>query len=126
MSYPKQYIWSLLWGIVMIMLLLAPSDSLNHTPTFPGFDKLAHTGTFFVLTTLLYGEYVIKHHYSIKKWIAGLKVVGSTVIFACMTELAQQYLSPTRTADFWDIFADVLGIGMATFSFLFLFKKPTS
>src|SRR5690606_3907531 len=126
MEYPQQYIGSLLWGIVMLILLLMPSGSMDQAPSFPGFDKLAHTGTFFVLTTLLYREYIIKHQYSIKKWIAVVKVMVCTVIFAGMTELAQRYLSPSRTADLWDIFADVLGIALASFSFIFLFKKPTS
>ena len=125
MKYPKQYVGSLIWGIIMIILLLMPSSSIDHTPTFSGLDKLAHTGTFFILTTLLYREYIKKHGRATKKWIAILKVVACTVIFAGITELAQHYLSSSRTADIWDIFADVLGIAMATCSFLFFFKKST-
>ncbi len=124
MKYPRQYLWSLLWGILMLALMLTPSDSLDRAPSFPGFDKLAHTGTFFVLAILLYWEYLIKHRQSVKKWVVFLKVTCSTIIFACITELAQMYLSPSRTADFWDIFADVMGIGMASFAFLLLFKIP--
>lgn len=107
----------------MMALMLAPSDNLDRAPSFPGIDKLAHTGTFFVLTILLYWEYTVKHRHLVKKWVVLTKVGSSTIIFAGITELAQLYLSPSRTADFWDIFADVMGIGMASFAFLLLSRK---
>jgi len=126
MKYLKQYCWSILWGILMLALMLAPSKDLDAAPSFPGFDKLAHCGTFFVLTTLLYWESSVKHNYQLRKWVAILKIVLCTVIFAGATELAQRYFSPSRTADWWDFFADLVGIGMASFAFLLLFKKRTT
>lgn len=84
---------------------------------------MVHCGIFFVLTVLLYWESILKTERPVNKWVSIAKVVTSTVIFAFATEAGQRYLSPSRTADIWDIFADATGIGMATFAFLFLYTK---
>lgn len=125
MTYLKNYIWAIIWAIVMLTLLLLPSKNfeIERVTFYEGFDKMVHCGIFFILAILLYWEAILKSKRKINKWNSIAKVVTSTIIFAFATEAAQQYLSPTRTADFWDIFADVTGIGMATFAFLFLYNK---
>jgi len=123
MRYLRQYGWSVLWGLLMFGLMIVPSNDLEGAPSFPGFDKLAHCGTFFVLTTLLYRENLLKHQQHTHPLNAVWKIVASTLIFAAITELAQMYLSPSRTADVWDFFADTVGIGMGSFAFLLLYRK---
>lgn len=118
-----QYIWAILWAGFMLMLMVLPSQDLPSAPKFEGFDKLAHCGTFFVLTALLYWQNLLKNNFVVNKWISVLKVVVSTVIFAGATELAQHYISTGRTADYWDFFADVMGVGMATFAYILYYKK---
>ena len=122
-SYFSQYLWSLLWAAFMFTMMILPSQNLASTPKFEGFDKLAHCGTFFVLTVLLYWQNLSKNDFVANKWISVLKVTISTVIFAALTELAQLYFSTGRMADFWDFFADVMGIGMATFAYIVFYKK---
>lgn len=125
MKYIKNYIWAIVWAILMLLLLLLPSRNFEiKTITFyEGFDKMVHCGIFFILCILLYWESLLKTKRTVNKWLSIVKVVSSTTIFAFITEAAQQYLSPTRTADIWDIFADIIGIGMATFAFLFFYKR---
>ena len=123
LSYFSQYLWSVLWAGFMFVLMVLPSQDFSKVPKFEGFDKLAHCGTFFVLATLLYWQNLAKNNFTVNKRMSILKVVSSTVIFAGVTELAQLYLSTGRTADYWDFFADVMGIGMATFAYILLYKK---
>ncbi|SKB71918.1 hypothetical protein SAMN05660841_02025 [Sphingobacterium nematocida] len=125
MRYLKNYIWAIVWAILMLTILLLPSRSfeVDSVTFYEGFDKMVHCGIFFILCILLYWESILKSKRSVNKWLSITKVVISTVIFAFVTEAAQQYLSPTRTADLWDIFADITGIGMATFAFIFFYKR---
>jgi VanZ family protein len=46
-----------------------------------------------------------------------------TTFFAFGTEGLQLYLSSDREADWWDIFADYVGIGMGVFSYLLLHQR---
>lgn len=125
MKYLKNYIWAIVWALIMLVLLLLPSKNfeVKSVTFYEGFDKMVHCGIFFVLCIILYWEYILKSKRSVNKWTSILKIVSSTVIFAFATEAAQQYLSPTRTADVWDIVADIIGIGMATFAFVFFYKR---
>lgn len=107
----------------MFVMMILPSQDLTPTPKFEGFDKLAHCGTFFVLTILLFWQNLSKNNFRVSKWLSVLKITTSTVIFAGITELAQLYASTGRMADVWDFFADVMGIGMATFAYIVLYKK---
>jgi VanZ family protein len=113
----------MLWACFVFVLLILPSQDLNAAPKFEGFDKLAHCGTFFVLAALLYWQNLAKNAFRVNRWDSVLKVLASPLIFAVATELAQLYLTDNRTADFWDFFADAMGIGMATFAYILFYKK---
>ncbi|MCI0921839.1 VanZ family protein [Sphingobacterium rhinopitheci] len=123
MNYFINYIWAILWGAIICLFLLLPSNSYNSIPMFPGIDKMVHLGIFFVQATLLYWEASMKSNRTANKWIIILKVIPTTAVFAVMTELAQMYLTNTRSADPWDVFADIVGVGMATFSFILIYKR---
>lgn len=125
MKYFFSYIWAIVWGIIMLILLLMPSNDLPDLKPyyiFPGVDKVVHIGIFYILALLLYWESAMKSKWKGNKWVTVAKVVVSTVIFAFLTEEAQRHVS-SRTADMFDIYADCIGIGMATFSFLILYRK---
>lgn len=109
---------------MLILLLLPPNElpDLHKFEIFPGVDKVVHIGIFYILATLLYWESAMKSKWRGNKWITVAKVVVSTIIFAFLTEEAQRYVS-SRTADMFDIYADCIGIGMATFSFLILYRQ---
>ena len=98
---------------------------LNKFNIFQGFDKVVHIGIFFVLTVLLYWESALKSQWSNKKPITIVKVIVTTVIFAYLTEEAQKFVS-TRSADIYDFYADCLGIAMATFTYILLYRPNKS
>ncbi len=123
MNWIINYAWAILWAIIMMILLLLPANDFPAGNYFPGFDKLVHTGSFYLLTTLvLFGRVVDtkRRATKIKTFLIAL-FVGS--FFAFLTEGAQMYLTQTRQADWWDIFADYVGIGMALFSYLLLYNR---
>lgn len=106
--------------------MLLPAKEFSGYPVFEGFDKLVHCGIFFVLTTLLYWAVIHSTDRKANKWITLFTIVTVTVGFAILTELAQKYLSPTRSADVWDIFADAVGLGMSSFAFVLFYKRRKS
>lgn len=89
---------------------------------FEGFDKLAHTGFFFVLTVLLfYGKIKQQVSYSYRG-ITLLKIMVITVGLGALIEILQLTIFTYRSADWWDLFADVTGVGMGMFSYVFLHR----
>lgn len=123
MNYIFSYIWAIVWGGLILALLLAPSSSFQGVPYFQGIDKMVHCGIFFVQATILYWENIAKSKHTASKWLTVLKVLIATTIFAVATEYAQMYFTNTRAADPWDVFADAMGIGMATFAFVLIYKR---
>ena len=90
---------------------------------FEGFDKMAHLGLFFVLTVFLLnglskgsGEY----QFSITTFI---KIIVSTFVFGGLIEILQWKFFNYRSAEWWDLFADMTGVSMAIFSYVIMHKK---
>ncbi|MCT1531063.1 VanZ family protein [Sphingobacterium daejeonense] len=123
MNWIINYAWAILWAIIMMLLMLLPANDIPVDGFFPGFDKLVHTGSFYLLTTLiLFGRLVDtkRRATKVKTFIVVFCVAS---LFAFFTEGAQMYFTNTRQADWWDIFADYVGIGMALFSYLLLYNR---
>lgn len=117
------YIWAILWATVICILLLLPSNDFEGVPVFEGMDKMVHLGIFFVQATLIYWGAISKSNRRVNKWLCVLVVLSITAVFACLTELAQMYFTSSRSADPWDVFADIVGSGMASFAFLLFYRK---
>lgn len=116
------YSWAILWSIILLFLMLR-SPNVDSLPLFEGFDKLAHCGSFFLLTALILFGGIASSKGNIRKYPFGIAVLVITVVFAFLTEAAQLYLTSTRQAEWWDIFADAVGIGMALFAYLLFYRK---
>lgn len=126
MKYFFSYIWAIVWAIIMLILMFIPSEDLPDTSQyalFYGFDKVVHLGIFYVLTALLYWESGMKSNWRAKKPITIVKVMVSTIAFGVLSEIGQQYFTKSRSGDKWDLFADVLGICMATFAYILLYRR---
>ena len=118
-----QYL-AIIWSVVVLILCDMPlsSTSAARIPVFPGFDKLVHTGFFFVLTVLLfYGKIHQQKSYSFR--------VRTIVVILLLTgalggaiELLQMFVFTYRSAEWWDLFADMTGVGMGIFSYIFLHR----
>lgn len=117
------YSWAIIWGILMLLLMGLPSDNLPNTNYFAGFDKLAHCGFFFVFTVFLLKGSILQSKGRGSKVKSFAIVFFVTSLLAFGTEGLQLYLSFGRQADWWDIFADYMGIGMALFAYILLHQK---
>ena len=91
-------------------------------PLFEGFDKLVHTGFFFVLTVFLfYGK--IKQQGSFRfRIITIIKILFITAALGAGIEMLQWKVFTYRTADVWDFFTDMTGVCIGVFSYIFLHR----
>src|SRR5690606_37931438 len=116
----KHYSWAVLWAIVVLILCGIPSESTDSIPKFPGIDKLVHCGFFFVFTVLLYYGAIRKAGTSRPSWGISIRVILFSFLFALFTEFLQWKIFTYRSAEAWDLFADVVGTGMGVFAYLIL------
>lgn len=117
----KHYLWALVWAILVLFLVTYPMPDVSHSPdTFPGIDKLVHTGFFFVFTILMFfGSIMNTNEPTLFHWPSVLILVTGS-LFAILTELVQKYFFTYRSFEYWDIFADHVGIAMGYFAYLVL------
>ncbi|HEX7367593.1 MAG TPA: VanZ family protein [Pelobium sp.] len=115
---------AMVWALLVLILCDIPMSQVpGSSRFFEGFDKMVHLGFFFVLTVLLfYGK--IKQQNSFEYRI--LTIVKIVLINVCLgggIELLQWKVFTYRSAEWWDFFSDMLGLGMGVFSYLLLHRK---
>ncbi len=116
----KQWlILAMAWlGLMIYALLIKPSSppvSIAH------WDKFGHFGLFFgqiwllgrsLLGNVVHSSAQAQHKQGLTTQAIGLLLVVA-LILAISTEVAQGYLTATRTMDFWDGVADMVGATVA-------------
>ncbi|WP_026897015.1 VanZ family protein [Daejeonella oryzae] len=116
-----QYL-AIIWAVIVLILCDLPISNNTKIPVFEGFDKLVHTGFFFVLTVLLfYGKIRQQLSYTYRT-ITILKILLITTFLGAAIEMLQYYIFTYRSAEWWDFFADMTGVGMGIFSYIFLHR----
>lgn len=117
-----QYL-AIIWALIVLILCDMPLSSVpGDLPLFEGFDKLVHTGFFFVLTVLLfYGKIRQQRSYSFRIMTI-VKILLITAFLGAGIEILQWKVFTYRSADFWDFFTDMTGVGMGIFSYIFLHR----
>ena len=117
-----QYL-AIIWAIIVLILCDLPlENSTQGLPLFEGIDKLVHTGFFFVLTVLLfYGKIRQQRSYTFRI-LTIVKILGITAALGAGIEILQWKVFTYRAADIWDLFADMVGVGMGIFSYIFLHR----
>ncbi|WP_411274773.1 VanZ family protein [Daejeonella sp.] len=114
-------LWAIFTLIMCEMPMSDPGSSLGVT-FFEGFDKLAHTGFFFVLTVLLfYGKIKEQSSYTYRT-LTILKILVVTLALGVLIEVLQITIFTYRAAEWWDLFADMTGVGMGIFSYILLHR----
>jgi VanZ family protein len=119
-----QYL-SILWAIFVVIVCEMPSSDISPDSItfFEGFDKLAHTGFFFVLTVLLFhGKIKEQGSYNYRA-LTILKILLITLFLGAGIEILQYAVFTYRSAEWWDLFADMTGVGMGIFSYIFLHRN---
>ncbi len=118
-----QYL-AILWAIFTLIMCEMPLSDKGAfgVALFEGFDKLAHTGFFFVLTVLLfYGKIKEQSSYTYRT-LTILKILAITFALGVLIEVLQMKIFTYRAAEWWDLFADMTGVGMGIFSYIFLHR----
>lgn len=119
----NQYL-AILWAIFTLIMCEIPMSNTSSVGVtfFEGFDKLAHTGFFFVLTVLLfYGKIKQQNSYTYRTQTI-LKILLITLSLGALIEVLQITIFTYRAAEWWDMFADMTGVGMGIFSYIFLHR----
>lgn len=116
-----QYL-SVIWLILVLILCNMHMSSIadSEASFFEGFDKLVHTGLFFVLTSLILRGKLKQQAAQILKFSTILKITAVSVFFGAFIELLQWKVFTYRSGDWWDLFCDALGVAMAVFSYFVL------
>lgn len=118
-----QYL-SIIWAVFVVVICELPpmENGPKGFTFFEGFDKLAHTGFFFVLTVFLFnGKIREQKSYSYRIQTI-FKIVLINLILGGGIEILQLKVFTYRSAEWWDLFADMLGVAMGIFSYIFLHR----
>lgn len=99
--------WWLVAGVLVLLAVFAAAlaPALSWTPKLKsgvGADKWLHTGTFLFLGLWFSGQYARRFYW---------RIALGLLLFGALIELAQR-LTTHRTGDFYDLAADVAGIGL--------------
>ncbi len=112
------------WSILVIILCDLPSSDLPQAQHFfEGFDKMVHLGFFFVLTVFLFYGKIKQQNSFDYRFLTIVKIILVNVILGGGIELLQWKVFTYRSAEWWDFFADMAGLGMGVFSYLLLHRK---
>lgn len=87
--------------IIVLVLTLKPSSGHGMKLFIPHLDKIAHFGMFFFLA--------INMMYKFEKSYKLLEYLLFCITLGFITEILQDFI-PGRSLDFYDAFADILGI----------------
>lgn len=123
----KHFIRSFIWGVLILFLCLLPKSNVPKVQiiTIPHFDKWVHAGMFFIFTFLLLLDFksIINLWEEKKRYVS--IIFGITLVHGGLIEILQNYLSPTRSGDWFDWYADIAGTVFGFFIGYFFLKKTT-
>jgi len=119
LQFIKYQRFTILWSVfILIMCSISMGKVGESSLFFPGFDKMVHCGFFFMFV-LLSGNGLIRQSKGISIPVIFL-VAFLGVFFGAVIEILQLYIFTWRDGNWADLFADTIGVGMATFSILVL------
>ena len=110
---------------ILVICLMPMQNESKGLPLFEGFDKLVHTGLFFVLMVLLfYGETQQNLGYNCSL-LTFIKLLLLLATLGGGIELLQWKVFTYRSGEWWDFFSDMIGAGMGIFSYIFFILAPS-
>lgn len=120
----KLLFWlALLYSIAITILFFIPTDGLPSVGG-SGMDKVVHVLFFFFLVLLWQTVIFKKNEDAIPKKII-FWILGIILVYGILVEVIQEQLTDTRTADPFDVLADLIGavLGVLVFNRLKHFFK---
>jgi VanZ family protein len=73
-----------------------------------GYDKIAHTGVFFIFGILIYRSIINWEHKPGSIFLSLMLMLFFVMVFGCLSELYQHFI-PGRTPDIFDFISDSIG-----------------
>ncbi len=124
LTFIKYQALTLFWAVVILVLCNMPIETVSKGFVFfDGFDKIVHLGLFFVLTVLIFNGLIRQLTNYLFKFSTIITIGFVTSLFGGLIEVIQWQFFSYRSGDWWDLFADTIGIAMAIFSFLLMSNK---
>lgn len=107
----RKYPLTMLCIVLIWYLCLIKSPSLR-LYTFSGFDKVVHAVMYLGLCGVFWAEYV-HSRWRLSRGRLLLLGVAAPVLMSGLVELAQEYLTDSRTGDWADFAANSVGVAVA-------------
>jgi len=113
-----KYYWpAILWALFILIICSIKLGEVSRSPLFfAGFDKLVHCGLLFVLTVFIVSGYARMQMPRRLPHNTLLLITVIAIAYGGAIELLQHYFFTWRSGEWDDLFADTIGILMATFS----------
>lgn len=110
---------AILWALFILIICSVNLGAVGESPAFfAGFDKLTHTGLFFTLVVLSCNGIIRQQKPVSLSYKQALIITLAFIIFGGIIEILQLEVFTWRSADWNDLFCDVLGICMGIFSIM--------
>lgn len=120
--HKKIYFWiALFWTLVVSFLCLISSGNIPKISILY-LDKLIHVFFHFIFTVLWILFFKVQIERS-NKWKPFLISFVLSFIFGITIEVCQELFTTTRSADVFDVLANVTGASLATVVMVFYYKK---
>ena len=116
-----KYHWlTILWALfVFLMCSVKFSETVTHEPMFfPGFDKLVHSGFFFMLVIFWSNGIIRQQNIGKISYKSATIIVVLSILYGALIEVLQLTIFTWRSGEWPDLFADTLGACMGIFSVL--------
>lgn len=109
--------------VIFIGTCLIAAETVPHMPSSLPWDKIAHFGMFFLLSTVSLLDYYKLHdgYPPVLRWMFWGFVIP--IIYGGVIELLQKYFFTSRSAETGDWVSDILGSAVATLIAFFLLQK---
>jgi VanZ family protein len=118
----KYHRLAILWALfIFVMCSIKIGDNITHQPMFfPGFDKLVHSGFFFVLVVFWCNGIIRQQNTRPLSYKSAAIVTVISILYGGLIELLQLTIFTWRSGEWPDLFADTVGACMGIFSILII------
>lgn len=108
--------FALLYTCTISVLFFIPGGNLPEVQ-FSAIDKVAHGSIYFFLVNLWLLFLFVNNGFEFKrKWVPAL--ILSVLLYGIIIEILQAHFTVSRSADIWDVVANLLGSLIGTYFFL--------
>jgi hypothetical protein len=119
---------TILWALfIFLMCSIKIGDNITREPLFfPGFDKLVHSGFFFMLVILWCNGIIRQQNVQLLSYKSAIVVTIISILYGGLIKLLQLTIFTWRSSEWPNLFADALGACMGIFSVVMLIARAVN